>query len=1562
MNLNSILPRSWVLLAGLLMGSQLVYAQGVRFSEEPGAFITEARKLMEGSRNAAYIKAAQDLESIWMSSASAGQQAQFVAIMRRLASKGQKAGPVFHHLMRGFHTVLTQEGADVAGYLATLDKASQYYDARTLQKVLETMQSVLEKQQLYSSNYNTLHLVEGSYVFRFDESKPDADMPVPVSDGWDMPSDTGALIAPLSEPLPTITGAYVELQNATFAMVAARDSVTFGPSNGRLSLREGSFVGKGGRFTWATAGDSSIYAEFTDYTFNVVNPRLSVENALLYDNSRLGKPVAGVFEYKGVRRPAGKPVVYPRFVSRRNDAVLRNARKSMTYRGGFSLVGLTVYSTSLTGEPAQLLVTYQDKPAFRMASRQFMLTDSVVTAQVAEFSLPLGNDSLYHPGVRFRYSDDAGQLHLERADNTKYAGLPYVDSYHKMNIWAEALRWNLPKEKVELYVIVGKKELPVRLESFDYFRKQRYQGIVEEFGFQPLLMAANYVQTKKLQTFSPYDLANQYRQDATIMRNALERLALQGYFESNAQADEFRISRKGIMYILANMDRSDYDNFQITSQFESNSEVANATISLKDTLLTVRGVERFVVSDSLRIIAIPSDNQVVIGKGRDFTLNGQLKSANFRFTGSGLKFDYDQFFVNLNQVDSITYVPQEKYAKGMSSEVGGHVKYEKGGTFFLSDPKNKSGRQKGGKSPRLVIPDGMTVYFDQPERGQIKYNREVFFKIPKLDYDSLNERDVVFVGTFNSDGILPSFQTTLKSMADNSLGFEYKPPTEMKLYQGKSTVKFTQPLVMDNTGLRAAGVLTHLTASLPAEDLFFTTDSLLASGSSASLREATLGKAYFPKVELKNYSLRWFPKADSMFIVTKGNSFNFYAGTTQLEGGLLLRSAGLFGQGHLKRADSDLTSQDIKFNKEGFVAHKSQFSVTAGQQQSFRPIILGKNIDVDFNVAKNLVELSTTGTGFGTDSSSLEFPYAAYRTSINKARWNIANKTIAMKGDVNSSTFAATAAEQQGLSFNGSAALYEIEKMTLNISGVPYIRTADVKIIPEKGLVSIRRNGEMVPFKNARIEIDTLNSSHRLRDANIRITSRNHFEGSATYQYVTARKDTFNIKMENFELREAGGVEAYTRKTRNAPVQETFFYTTARADVSEDDRLMLAPRMQYKGSVHLVAYEPALRLDGLIRPNLKPRPDLVSSWITFKGNSADSAAQGALTIKVDNELKNEVGDPLFAGLHYRAGGGMYLSFLSPRESNRDQNIYTAQGNLTFDEDDKVFRITPPPGPDGLINEANAFVFDDQKGLASFAGPLKLTDTELIKASGLVDVQVDSARYEFNTLLLMNLPVLEVVASQMAAKIVQTNLDEQNSDAAEEDPARLTTKLAAIIGQKATDEYLTKTAAGYKPLFEASSDLDVPMVLSNVNLRWSDVHGAYFSSGKIGMSNLGRNDINAQMEGMMELRRTDRGDEFSLYVEVSPDVWYYVDYASNQLGIVSSDMDFNDQILAKSKNAKSKDMTLIPLGFEEKAMFMDRFYDFYQPALKKARLAKAAEAKKDTKKKPVKKKEETAEGF
>lgn len=69
---------------------------------------------------------------------------------------------------------------------------------------------------------------------------------------------------------------------------------------------------------------------------------------------------------------------------------------------------------------------------------------------------------------------------------------------------------------------------------------------------------------------------------------------------------------------------------------------------------------------------------------------------------------------------------------------------------------------------------------------------------------------------------------------------------------------------MDKSGLRAEGVLNHLTASLNTQGILFMTDSLLASGEKGEIKEGLVGKpgaqAYFPQVQLNNYTLKWFPR------------------------------------------------------------------------------------------------------------------------------------------------------------------------------------------------------------------------------------------------------------------------------------------------------------------------------------------------------------------------------------------------------------------------------------------------------------------------------------------------------------------------------------------------------------------------------------------------------------------------------------------------------------------------------------------------------------------------------
>ncbi|MGV3557591.1 hypothetical protein [Larkinella arboricola] len=1589
------MSKIYSILVSLLLLATVATAQTVKLSDNPEQFLTDLQKLMN-SGGAYAQKAEKNLETLFTENRlSAPQKERVMALSRKMNAKryqpGQQFAPFYESL---YQLLVTQQvsPSEVDNFLTIAEKSFEKYDAKTLAKILETVRLFAEKRFLYTSNYNKLYANGGTFTLRLADQTVNADAPVtdsetagkkpqaakPVeSDGWDLPLDSTGKVIPIAssgvrKPIPALTGPVLEIKGVDLVVTTANDSVAVKKTDGALMLKDGIWVGKGGSFSWESAGQPETFVTLADYSFAVANPRINADDVTLTFKP-LSKPVKGKFEFDSKKRAPNQPPAYPRFISWANNVTLTNLGNGITYRGGIALYGTRLYGSSASGQPSLLHVTFKGKPAFKASSQRFEFADSVISSPLAAFTGYIdATDTLYHPGVVFRYDHAAGIARLSKAEKSGYSDTYFSDSYHKFYIQPEVVRWDLPRQKVDFYQLAAKKEVPVRFESFDFFYPERYAGMSADFGFHPLQIAANYVTVKKTQTFFADDLANFAKINPPIMRNVLQRMVALGYVDMDPRSEEMRLSRKGVLYVLANAKKKDYDNFLIRSTYPSNDSTTNATINLNDKFLTIRGVEKFSLSDSLKITAVPTDKTLRIGKNRAFTLTGQLRSGNMRYTGRDLGFDYDQFSMNMTKIDSITFTPQ-----GKNQEIGGDIQYEKPGTVFLADKANKSGQQKGKKNTqRLMMPEGMTVYFNQPNRGALAYSKNVYFKVPAVDNDSLGKGDIAFDGTFHSDGIFPPIKTTLKSMPDNSLGFEHTAPAAgYPLYGGKGNLKFTGKLIMDRKGLRAEGVIAHMNASLPAKDILMTPDSVLASGESGQIKEGLVGKAYFPAVDIKNYTMKWYPKADSMKISTKADHFSFYNGTTNLKGDLLVRSGGLFGKGTVKRSDSEAQSDNIKFNKEGFTAGNAQFRVVADKQGSAtKPMLLGTRVDVDFNQVKGVVTIATDAKSAtsidDTLASSLEFPNAAYKTSISKAQWNIAAKTITMKS-AKTSTFTSTAEEQEGLAFNGASAVYDVEKATLNVSGVPYVTSADARIYPDKGLITIKRNGEMLPLKNARLELDTTSLFHKLKGGNIQIQSRTRFAGDAVYQFAAAKGDTASIKMGSFELKEAAPVALASnnrnagRKGKNGNELAKTYYTVARADVDERDNVMLAPKVQFKGSVTMMAPEQDLKLEGAIKMALKKRPKLVSDWIPMKEKIGET-----FSIKVDEALKNDGNQLLTAGLHFRGGGavGLYPTFLSTKESDKDDDLFRARGVMTYEEKEKVFRIVKKDET-GLDDAEGAFTFNDVTGVMNFKGPVNLMNTgssanNLVFAAGTGRANVDSSTLRLNALVGFALPIPQPINAAIADKMVKANLDEKNDEAADEDLDRLTAKLAALIGQKATDVYRTKAQNQHVSITQAAPKFVASLVLSNVNLRWSDKHNTLYSVGSIGVSNIENVDVNAQMEGFVEIRKTDGGDEATIYLESSPDIWFYWDYKSGggataQLALLTSDQELNDRIMAGSKGG-SKNMAIVAADVFEKEQFTNRYLDQYKTKEKPKPQPKTAGAKEAPKKVVEKKKEKEKE--
>jgi hypothetical protein len=562
-----------------------------------------------------------------------------------------------------------------------------------------------------------------------------------------------------------------------------------------------------------------------------------------------------------------------------------------------------------------------------------------------------------------------------------------------------------------------------------------------------------------------------------------------------------------------------------------------------------------------------------------------------------------------------------------------------------------------------------------------------------------------------------------------------------------------------------------------------------------------------------------------------------------------------------------------------------------------------------------------------------------------------------MRGELPNSTFTSTASHQFGLKFNGTGALYDIAENNLKITGVEEIHSADAAILPPKGFVQINKEGRVEPFENAKIIADTLNRFHNLTNASVKINSKISFSGNADYQFVNVSSDTFNIKLGNFEFAELTPDGQITGSKSSNKLS-----TIAKAKISEKDSVYLSPKILYKGDITMLAPLKNLSLRGQVIPDLKKYPMFGGSWINYAGNKSE-----AISINVDETLKDG-GKPLWVGLHMKYGAamdGLYPSFLSPKRNGDDLDVFNTQGIFRRDEPNKKFVI----GPADENAIGNRYEFYDDRGIVALEGRFNLlgAPSKIFETVGVANIMMDSMKYQFATLIKFDFPLSIPNTQKLGQNIVKANLDAGNSDPAiVADSPLFQSKLAQYVGQNDVENYKSKTQKEHIPLFKYSNKFLSTLVLTDLNLKWNPVANSYYSDGPIGISNIGDVDINAMVNGYVEILKSPQsGDEINVLLEVSPTIWYYFVYKNGQMGITSSDEEIN-RILSGPPTGKEKKNEVEFIDVAMAAKYRKRFLQNYlgikeTDIVKKPGTQTPTQTTLPTKKAPTKKEEEK-EGF
>jgi hypothetical protein len=1302
---------------------------------------------------------------------------------------------------------------------------------------------------------------------------------------------------------PPARGAVMVIKDADLFMATAGDSVFIRKVSGSVVPNSNRFIGTSGQLTWNIKGDP-VTADFTGFDFDMGKPEFSAQPMTLTYPALLEAPVKGALSYKSTRKkPGAADNGYPRFISLTNNARIKTLGENIKYTGGLTLAGSRMLSAALDMSPSTVTVSMDGKPKFRAASKAYVLGDSLITATRASVVIYEGaKDSITHPGALFKYEKGKKRLKLLREEGM-YKNTPYTDSYHQLDINTEMLTWDLQKPEVEFAVLSAKNQQTANFESRDFFTNSRYQQLKSINKFHPLQMLAGYLADHGGGKTANIKQINETTQISEAnLATAMAGLARDGYVTWNGQTGDVTMLPKGAHYVASARNKQDYDHIAIKSLSGAGR---NATLNLNTNELLVRGVDRFNFSDdSATVFVQPDSGRIRIHQNRNIDFSGLVVASAMRFKGREFKFDYNGFYVDMMKIDSIVIrSPNKKAAKG-DTKTADFALTNKGkvseGRLYINDPKNKSGRKKKPNFPSFDSKSGANVYFGKQDVLGGAYDSTMVFDIPPFKLDSLNgigKTASGFDGTFRSGGILPDIKTKLTTQPDGSLGFTYDIPKDgFPLYKGRG--RATGKVILDAKGLQIDGKVTYGSGTFDSDQFVFYRDSVVAIGKTGNIAAKTGPGVDIPKMTLPNgYAMNWNVRQDSMYLTTpaSGEAVKLYENPAAktaytFKGTALLTSKGAGGSGRLDGPQSFIKSPDMTFKTDSYSGKQATLAIKSAEAN--KPALTANNVTFDYDMKKGVSDFH----GEEGSKSNIDLPYSQFKTSLSGGRWDFKKKRVELKrasaADSSSAYFYSTNPNQEGLKFKAATGVYDLAKYRLEASGVPYVASADAWIIPDSGRVSVLAKGELKPFKNAKVQLDSLAKFHQLYKGNIKVLSKKAFTGDALYSFKTVR-GSYDIKFGGFETDSSAFVDKKGKPVKVDPENPPAVATVGTGVVDGKNPFQLAPRIGYRGDVKLNSQRRGLIFDGQVQLQFgKSRAN--AEWFAVK-DSIDPK-NISLTLR---DPKAEDGTPLLTGLYVSdVSNKVYPLYVSTLPNSTDFPLFSVDGELRYDDRKGIFTISRHDAYDANIYDGAVLTYSDSTSQLGFRGPMTFIkgskDYKMV-GSGVGTANPDSARYTVDALLGIDISMPGKAIDAMGAELASIT---KNSPEALDGGTNELYKVGEFIGSKAVEAYTMRKGQA-EPLMKLSPKFNHTLLLSKVNLRWSEKNRAWYSVGQLGLAGVGKTPLNALVDGYVEIKRDNAADWVEIYIEAEPQVWYYLKYSNNLLLAKSQNETF-DAELGKTK--------------------------------------------------------------
>ncbi len=828
-------------------------------------------------------------------------------------------------------------------------------------------------------------------------------------------------------------------------------------TQGTYYPNEMKWVGENGRVSWQrqikvkdkktdsiqlnTIGfnEDEVYAEIVGrYVLNLKTGKFIIDSVLFTNTNYNQSKILGKLENNLTNKSNATKLIYPKFYSYENVEI-NNIFPEIDYVGGFSMFGEKFSGIGTENKKATLTIKKKGNDFLESESLLYSITENEINSNGAKVKLKFATtDSITHTNIRLNYKTKLSGLDINMypdinnidkntallsliGPSNSTLSIPFIDSYHAMNIYASEIVWKQNDSILYVRTSSETRDKYAVFESSDYFSIEKFQKYDEVGGGFNHLIAIERLTLSKEKDFKyavnslsfllkDYTLFLNYHYKKNYSFDQIHFILLDlesdGFLNYNTTNKKnlctvnqklYDIIQYRTKYKIVNRGK-DFDNIEITSQYQNTSKPwgTNAIINLKNLDMNIIQLYPVWLSRG-KNVAIETE-QLTVKKNREMKFSGTVYAGDIKFDGAEFVFDYDKFEIDIRKEakievlakiyerdadgnklrdpnDTTKFLFKKEKLKSKIEEIKGIIK--------IDDSENKSGTKINEGYPSFASRDTARVYYN--ETVDKSYSKEKFyFENYGLSIDSLNnitDKTIQLDGNFKSS-VFPDLWDTLSIGSDKVLGLETDSdglPVHNGRYYGK--------LTLNGGGLTGSGTVKYLTTTAKFDHFQVYPDTIVGATTSFVIEklkekdapEVKGAKSGYSRVDIGVVDYKWnlfytdtinYPDDNIVvkdknvkYYTSKGESYRKEKAQFKMYENTLLDGISYFTGTIDIKPTGAVGSGDLEFIDAVIISDTINFEASRFDSPNAKFILKDKNVDTKIN----LFEVDSINTDIDID-------------------------------------------------------------------------------------------------------------------------------------------------------------------------------------------------------------------------------------------------------------------------------------------------------------------------------------------------------------------------------------------------------------------------------------------------------------------------------------------------------------------------------------------------------------------------------------------------------------------